>query len=297
MTLPGLNWLSRGGRARERRLERIRTAQEEARQAQAAPPPGLVSVQPRRQAPMEAVRSPGQGSLAERAPREAEPGGFLASLRSCCPYLSFERWFGRGPAPDIESGESIALTDRGRPKPRTASPVREPFPGPPDVAWRDQAAGTPPQSLRPGRSRTLPPRTIGDGAEATGRDGAGTEVRKRRDTLETRQEDTARPAREAVAERKAGPQPEGWTLSAMRPRRERVLSPAAARKAEEFQGYIRQGFAPATAAKLLGEGSVLKPLKSVENQFEIRLNQHDRLTFRSNPVTKEVVILEIGGHT
>lgn len=285
MTFPGLNRLTPGGRARERRLGRIRAAQEEARQAQAARETGPVRAQPGRQPRMEAVPAAGHGSLAGRAPRDAEPAGFFASLISCCPDLSFDRWFGRGSArgdAGIEGGGKIPLTDGDRPERRTASPEREPFPE------------SPPRVPLPVRSWTLPPRTD-SGAAATGRETAAG-ARKRRHTGEPRQED-ARPARETAPERNAGPQPEGWSLNALPPRRERVLTPAAARKAEEFQGYIRQGFAPATAAKLLGQGSQLKPLKSAENQFEIRLNQHDRLTFRSNPVTKEVTILEIGGHT
>lgn len=42
---------------------------------------------------------------------------------------------------------------------------------------------------------------------------------------------------------------------------------------------------------------MLKSLNPATGQYGIRLNQHDRLTFRSDEVTKKVTILEIGGHT
>ena len=94
-----------------------------------------------------------------------------------------------------------------------------------------------------------------------------------------------------------GPVPTGWSLDNVRPRYEGQLSQTARTKAQVFQNYIRQGYAPADAASLLGPGNGFKPLNALTQQFEIRLNQHDRLTFLSDAKTKTVTILEIGGHT
>jgi hypothetical protein len=69
------------------------------------------------------------------------------------------------------------------------------------------------------------------------------------------------------------------------------------RKADLFGNYIRQGYSPSDAASKLGPGSMLKLLNPSTGQWEIRLNQHDRLTFLSDDATKRVTILEIGGHT
>jgi hypothetical protein len=94
-----------------------------------------------------------------------------------------------------------------------------------------------------------------------------------------------------------GPAPSGWGLSDARPRYKRQLSNTAEKKADQFEQYIREGYSPGDAASLLGPGSMLKPLRSAPGQYEIRLNNHDRLTFMSDDATKTITILEIGGHT
>lgn len=109
---------------------------------------------------------------------------------------------------------------------------------------------------------------------------------------------TTAPDTVTATDRKSSmPQREGWSLSDTPIRRERDMPPAAQSNADSFKENISQGYSPMGAAKLMGPGTVPKPLKASNGQWEIRLNQHHRLTYRVDSQTKVLTILEIGGHT
>lgn len=287
-------------------LNNIRAKQDAARRAeQERAQGGQGSRQP-------IVSQPGHASMMSREMQGADAhtaasGGFLSFVRDCCPTLPFERWFGGGRRGDLESatdpgayrplesreghrsrGEDIQLTDRrqGSPQP---------------LAGAEPAVGA--TGLRHVRSQTLPSDSPAPSvrfesqfspAEATARDRGEPALRKRRHS----ETPNPTPAAETAATRKSSlPQPEGWSLSDTPPRRERDMPPAALRNAESFKEYIRQGYSPIGAVKMMGPGTVPKQLKASNGQFEIRLNQHHRLTYRVDNETKVLTILEIGGHT
>jgi len=171
----------------------------------------------------------------------------------------------------------------------------------------EPAAGA---GIRQGRRQTLPSDSLSPsvqfesqfGAEVTALERTKPALRKRRHSeTPNPAADPGRLAQDATAAgttRKASlPQPEGWSLSDTPVRREREMPPAATRNAESFKEYIRQGYSPMGAAKLMGSGTVPKPLKASNGQWEIRLNQHHRLTYRIDFQTKILTLLEIGGHT
>jgi hypothetical protein len=128
-----------------------------------------------------------------------------------------------------------------------------------------------------------------------------TEGRQPADGRQRRPDEVSNPAAgpslATVQSKSKSPDPTGWSLNEVRPRYRKQLSNTAERKANLFEKYIRQGFSPADAASKVGPGSMLKLLNPSTGQYEIRLNQHDRLTFLSDEVMKTVTILEIGGHT
>ena len=130
-------------------------------------------------------------------------------------------------------------------------------------------------------------------------------ARERRQPLEGRKRrnfdsSSSVDASPAVTPRKSMvPVPTGWKINQIRKYRERELgSPAARKNADLFQQYVRDGYSPLDAASMLGSGRKPKQLKGgVAGQFEIRLDNKNRLTFQSDEKTKEVTILEVGGHT
>ncbi len=276
-------------------LERIRANQE-----------SLKRVETERASGRGTSPSPSDGSTPAN-----EPGGYLSFIRDCCPTLPFENWFGGGRRPDLEAGSDPKA--HARVNTEGYAPLSQEMPLAERIDPRHRITESPERSLLPqaslaspprgGRAQTMPSDTTSPLADsettktppASGRDrGRQGEVRKRRHSdLPVRAEAPA----PAPQRKSSGPVPEGWSLSSARPRRERQLSSAAQRKADSFQEYIRQGYAPPAAAGMLGQGSLLKQLKASDGQYEIRLNQHDRLTFKVDGKTKEVTILEIGGHT
>lgn len=238
----------------------------------------------------------------------AAQGGFMAFIRDCCPN-PLDRLFGGNARQDLETANDprayapISGGERGRGHRGEQIPLMERVDASPERMTR------PPSHEGPGpkRSATLPSTAPHHESQfetgvGTGRERTEPKLRKRRHSEEPNRAGHGTPVAEeaaaAGATRKTTlPKPEGWKLSDARPKREKELQPVAQRKADEFQNYLRQGYKPSDAATMLGPGTWLKPLKASDNQYEIRLNQHDRLTFRSNPDTKEVTILEIGGHT
>ncbi|MBX3276287.1 MAG: hypothetical protein KF729_38900 [Sandaracinaceae bacterium] len=72
------------------------------------------------------------------------------------------------------------------------------------------------------------------------------------------------------------------------------LTPTEQRKWDSFQNAVSRGSDPQSAASLLGAADY-KCLAG--DQYQIRLSQKNRATFRVDRGTQTVTVLQVGGHT
>jgi hypothetical protein len=221
--------------------------------------------------------------------------GFMSFVRDCCPNPVFENWFGRTPSSAAERPGAAAAGSHGplhdSPKGSPTEPLRsEDGSFPLLTRWSSEGGGgkTTGSQWEDALPRADKPAKRSDSLPS--RDGV---ARKRRGSAVS----DLRAIPEAGPARPKGPQPEGWSLSDAKVRREKHLSPAAERKFEDFRRHLREGYKPSAAADMLGPGTWMKPLKSSGGRYEIRLNQHDRVTFTIDDAKKEVTIQDVGGHT
>ena len=85
-----------------------------------------------------------------------------------------------------------------------------------------------------------------------------------------------------------------WRLN-KRGARFRKLTPAGQATFDRFQNAIaNKGMNPVDAARLAGD-TQYKRLQG--NQYQIRLSQKDRATFKIDRANHVVIILQVGGHT
>ena len=74
------------------------------------------------------------------------------------------------------------------------------------------------------------------------------------------------------------------------------LSVTEHKKFDTFQNAVHKGLSPKEAAEKVGDSKYTK-LKGTKDQFEIRLSEKTRVTFRVDGHNRVVKILEVGGHT